>query len=211
MVRKNKRKLKNFFIHYDLQMRMISSSLIYMLLVVLFMLGVVLFPIIQKMMNAEDPYVQYIASQTFLVLTQRMIPVFIIIFLLVLIHQVVLSHRICGPLMNFTNTFKKIGEGDLTRRIYIRHWDYLKKECRKINDMVDGISEFISRMRSNNVKLVSLLEDVKVYTENLDTKEEIDEMLLAVKQEAERLKEDLSFFKLPEEQPASKVTTSGKQ
>ena len=200
---KGNRKLKNFFIYNDLQLRMISSSLIYMVMVVFIMLAVVLLPVIQNMLTAESLDVQYVAAQTFLLMTKRLVPALIVMFIMIFIHQVVLSHRICGPLVNFTKTFKKISEGDLTRKVYLRHGDYLKRECQRINDMIDKFSALINRIKSDNDRLVSVLEEVISHIEDLDTRKKTEQTLSVVKREAELIMDDLSVFKLPEDKAPS--------
>lgn len=192
------RKLKNYFINNDLQLRMITSSLIYMFVVVLGMLAVVLFPIIQDMLHEEDIEAQYFAAQTFLLLTQRLVPAVMVLFLAIFIHQIMLSHRICGPLVNFSHTFRRIGEGDLSRKVYLRHGDYLKKECDRINEMIDGFSTMIGRIRGDNQKLMRLLEDTLVHIEDLDTRKKTEDTLTVIKKDAETVMNNLSAIKLPD-------------
>lgn len=197
------RKLKNYFINNDLQLRMISSSLIYMFVVVLAMLAVVLFPIIQEMMTAEDIDAQYFAARTFLMMTRRLVPAVAIMLAAIFIHQVVLSHRICGPLVNFTHTFKRIGEGDFSRRVFLRHGDYLKRECDRINEMIDGFSVLVARIRGDNRKLMRLLEETLEHIDDLDSRHKTHEKMMAIKRDADVLTRELSQIRLPESPPSA--------
>lgn len=196
------RKLKNYFLKNDLQMRMISASVVYMVVVVFFMLAVVLFPVIEKMMLADDIDTRYFAAQTFLLMTRRLLPALVVMLVAIFVHQLVLSHRICGPLVNFTHTFRRIGQGDLTRKIHLRHGDYLKKECDRINEMIDGFSGLIDRIRGDNTRLVALLEDVVSHIEDLDTRKKTEETLAALKENADQVQADLAVFKLSETEAA---------
>ena len=120
------RKLRNYLISNDLQLRVIFMILLHMLLVAIIAVGFSLSPFIQDMLFAQDLEIQYHAAQMFLHLIKRLIPAVAAIFLLVFFHQVIITHRICGPLVNFSNTFTTIAQGDLTRKIYLRKGDYLK-------------------------------------------------------------------------------------
>ena len=75
-------------------------------------------------------------------------------------HQILITNRICGPLANFSHTFKRLAEGDLTRKVYLRQRDHLKKECTKINEMIYGLSCILKRLMENHRKLILTLEDV---------------------------------------------------
>jgi len=48
-----------------------------------------------------------------------------LVALLVFIHQLTLTHHICGPLVNFLNTFNKISQGNLARKVQLRFFDDL--------------------------------------------------------------------------------------
>lgn len=197
------RKLRNYFLRNDLQLRMISASLVYMCIVTAVMLTVLFFPLVHQMMTAAEIEVQYAAAQTFLTLSHRLVPAVGVMVLLIFVHQVVLSHRICGPLVNFSHTFRRLGRGDLTRKVVLRHGDYLKKECEKINEMIDGMSALIFRVRRDNDRLVSMLAENVSRIEDRDSQARMEEVLAEAKRQADALRQDLSHFKLPDESRAS--------
>ena len=196
---RNDRKISNYFLRNDLQLRMISASLVYMCIVVAAMMTVMFFPIIQKMLTSSDLEVQYAAAQIFLSMNQRLIPAVGVMVGLIFVHQMILSHRICGPLVNFTHTFQRLREGDLTRKVVLRHGDLLKKECEKINEMIDGMAGLIAKARSDNDKLLQLLEETISQIDDQSTRARLEEILTEAKQDADALSKDLSQFKLPDE------------
>jgi len=167
-----------------------------MFLVIIITVGVILSPLIYDMFLSQDVGVQYHAAQTFLTLVKRLVPAVMAMFILILLHQVLITHRICGPIVNFTNTFKKIAEGDLTRKVFLRQGDYLKKECEKINEMIDALARLLSRISSDHEKLLSVLEEVMARVDDLDTKIKVEEALKIVKHEAQLVTQDLSLVKL---------------
>ena len=135
------RRLKNLFINKGLQFKIIMTSLVYMFLVMVVTTGAILYPDLYTMFSSQELSAQYQAAQNFLVLAKRIIPSTVILFVLFFIHQLFMTHKICGPLVNFTTTFKKIGDGDLSRRVILRKGDYLKVECEAINGMIEGLSK----------------------------------------------------------------------
>ena len=128
MTATNHRKLRNYLLSNSIQLRVILIMLLHMLLVLATTMAVTLSPLVKDMLFSTDLQVQYQAAQRFLEMVRTLIPAVAAIFLLVFLHQVVITHRVCGPLVNFSNTFKRIAEGDLTRTIRLRRGDYLSAE-----------------------------------------------------------------------------------
>ncbi|MFC1859936.1 hypothetical protein ACFL9U_18180 [Thermodesulfobacteriota bacterium] len=189
------RKLKNYLINNDLQLRVILIILLHMILVVIITVGVSLSPFIQDMLLTQDLEIQYRAAQMFLHLIKRLIPAVAAIFFLVFLHQVIITHRICGPLVNFSNTFTKIAQGDLTRKIYLRKGDYLKNECDRINTMVDNLGDLISQVGKDQAKLMSLLEETLTRVEDVEACTRIDDALQLIKHQAEAVSQKLESFR----------------
>ena len=192
----NKRKLKNYLVNKNDQLRIALQTLIYMSLIVLITVAVILYPSMSDIFYSQDLNIQYRASQSFLLLLNRLVPTIIIIFILVFLHQIVITHRIWGPLKNFTNTIERIGSGDFTRKVIPRKRDYLKEECKQINNMVDGLTKLVSNIRTNHLKLISALEDITIPVEDGHQRKIIEDSLDTVRRKAELLTEDISHFKL---------------
>ncbi|HPN10196.1 MAG TPA: hypothetical protein PLU95_12880, partial [Syntrophales bacterium] len=70
----NKRKLKNYFVVRDLQIRLVAYGMIYMTVVVMITVAVVISPTIREMVWSDNLEVRYHAAQTFLILTKWIIP-----------------------------------------------------------------------------------------------------------------------------------------
>ncbi len=192
------RKIKNLFINKGIQFKIIITAMIYMFLVLTVTVGAILFPIIYEMFASNDLNIQYKAAQTFLILVKRLLPCTIVLFTFFFIHLSIITHRICGPLVNFTNTFSRIATGDLTRKIRLRKGDYLKRECDQINSMIDGLSEHVHSVKVDHDKMSTVLEEALETVENFDTKIKIEQVLSEVKGEASLVAKDLSRFKIDE-------------
>ncbi len=152
------RRLKNLFINKGLQFKIIMTSLVYMFLVMVVTTLAILYPDLYTMFSSQDLGAQYQAAQSFLVLAKRIVPSTVFLFIVFFSHLLVMTHRICGPLVNFTNTFKKIGDGDLSRKVVLRKGDYLKVECDAINGMIEGLSRKFQTFAEEHDRMIRTLE-----------------------------------------------------
>jgi methyl-accepting chemotaxis protein len=199
MEKDNKRRFKNYLINKDLQLRVVFNTIIYMLLVIILTAGVVFSPLVGKMIFSDDIETQYRMAQTYLILIKWLLPAIILIVILFVIHHIVVTHRICGPLVNFTHTFKKMGQGDLSRKVYIRHRDYLKNECSEINGMIDGLSTLLGQVNRDQKNLIDEMEVLMANVESLDTSEKVRTSLNVIEKKARLVSERLSLFTFEEE------------
>lgn len=195
MQKENRRKLSNYIIDMELQIRIIVGSLIFMLAAVIVILVIILYPLFRDMFST-DMETQYRAAQTFLILVKRLVLAVTLLLLLFTLHLITVTHRICGPLVNFRHVFSRLKEGDLSRRVSIRQDDYVKRECEKINCMIDGLSHIVSQVKEDQKKLISDLEDMISHAHDLDTKEKLAAALQIVMVDARHVMETLSRFQV---------------
>ncbi|MBF0476211.1 MAG: methyl-accepting chemotaxis protein [Deltaproteobacteria bacterium] len=153
MKRDCRRRIKNYLIDRELQLRIVLVVLIYILSVVIIELGLVFVPLVQVMVFSSDLEVQYRSAMELISLTQKLVPTLLVLGLAISIHLILLTHRICGPMLNFANAFKRISDGDLSRKVKIRQHDYLVKQQDEINRMIDGLNERLFQLREDAQRL----------------------------------------------------------
>ena len=193
-----RRKFRNYLINKDLQLRLIRNNLFYLLLSVIATVCILLYPLIHEMVFLSDLENQYRAAQTFLLLVKWLVPAILMVLILFMGHTIIITHRICGPLVNFTHAFDRLAQGDLTRKVYIRKGDYLKSECSRINLMIDGISGIINRLFTNHNQLLVTLQSLSEQTSDIQTKEKLESSLKIIRQDVEYASDTLSKFKVEE-------------
>jgi methyl-accepting chemotaxis protein len=198
---KYKRSFRNYLVSKDLQFHVLGKSLIYMSLVVIVSVGIILYPLVRDMIFLDNLDRQYQAAQTFLTLVKWLIPAIIVLLVLFTGHLILITHRICGPLVNFTHTFNRLAEGDLTRKVYLRRGDYLASECERINHMIEGISGIITRLLADHNRLRIVLQDLKGQIRDMDTREKFEAALEMILKDAEYVSETLSRFKVEDRKP----------
>jgi methyl-accepting chemotaxis protein len=191
------RKFFNFIVDKDLQLRIMAYSIIYMICFTLVILCIVLYPLISDMFFSPDTEIQYIAARNFLTIGKKIVPALIAVFILFAIYQLIITHRICGPLVNFTNTFARIAEGNLSQKVRIRRHDYLKEECEHINNMIAGLARIIERVTDDHKRLKDNLESIVIDVSDPATKEKIERSLDIIKEDAEYVSKSLGYFRTP--------------
>ena len=190
------RKFRNYFINKKIQLRIATTNLMYMVLVVLIFVFSILAPFYLDIFQPTDLCRQYLSAKIFIVLLERMAITVALLLLVAFIHQIIMSHKFCGPLVNFVNSFQRIKKGDLTRKIYLRRYDYFKDEALHLNDMIDGLSGMIADIENENKMLVSSLEQA---TDAKASQVVASDALMDAKKRAVACKEMLSKFALSEE------------
>jgi len=192
----NKRKLKNYLINRDLQLSIIVHNLLFMVIIILTAIGVVLLPLIRDMTLTDNIDVKYRAAQSFLVIAKRLIPALLILLVPYMAHLLLVTHRICGPVVNFGHTFSRLSEGDLTRKVSVRRRDFFKNESEGINAMIDGVSKIVCRVIVDQENLVSELDDIIARADTLDSQEKVKSSLKRLKKQADRVSEGLTHFRV---------------
>ena len=119
------------------QYQLLGFNLLYFF-VVIFFIGIIIYlPLIVQINNTDLPISQrVVVAEEFLSFHFRLGPPTLIVFFLLFLHAVIVSHRIAGPLYRFKKIYKAICEGDLTCHIILRKGDYLEEEAELINRMV---------------------------------------------------------------------------
>ena len=189
----NHRKLKNYLMANKSQLKIALANLVLVVLVVAVIVFTILSPFYHDIFLMDDLYSRHYSAKFFLVLLDRSSFAFIAILLLALIHNILANHKLCGPLVNFTKTFKRIAQGDLTRKVFLRRYDFLKTEAYQINEMIDSLSDYITTIKNDNDQLLSALKEVD--NDKME-KNKYENALNRVKKQANLCNEHLSKFKI---------------
>ena len=192
----NKRKIKNYITANKNQFKLTLSNLGFSVLTIVVIIITVLSPFYYDIYRGNDVYFHNYSAKIFLTLLERLSYALITILLLAILYQilqVVFTHKFYGPMVNFSKTFDRISQGDLTRKVFIRRHDFLKNEARQINEMMDALSNRITKIKTANDLLLSGLEQVG----NSDIeKGKSGHALNMVKKQAHLCHEHLSEFKI---------------
>lgn len=144
------------------QYRLLAISLVHFGFILLFFAAALFLPL---MLRLEDPSLSWIeqeqAANIILVYNDNLWIPLGIIFLLLSIHSVFVSHRIAGPLYRFRAVLQTFAEGNLAIRANIRKQDYLQKEAETINEMIGVWENKIRSMKGQACQLQDGLVELK--------------------------------------------------
>ncbi len=157
----NRRKLKNLLTKNDAQLRLALNNLIFIIAVMLVLIAFLLSPIYYDMQLSDQLWTQYVSANLLWRLLQRIGLVFLLIAVFAAVYQVVFTHRICGPLINFGNTYESIIQGNLTRYVRLRRQDFLKPEAVQVNRMLDTFRSCIAELKENQKILSSTTTELQ--------------------------------------------------
>ena len=96
-------------------------------------------------------------------------------------------------MINFSHTFKKIAQGDLTRKVFLRRNDFHKNEAAQVNDMIDFLSDRIMILKNDHDLLLSALNDAP---KDKMERAEYQNVLKGLKKQVDICNEHLSIFKI---------------
>src|SRR5882672_10819226 len=111
---------------HPLQYRLLLMNVIHFATIVAIFAAVLFVPLALQLKNSALSVAQreQVANE-FLSLHLRVWPALVAVLVLLVLHSVLISHRIGGPLYRFRHVFRAIAAGDFLTRANIRKNDYL--------------------------------------------------------------------------------------
>lgn len=127
------------------QLRLMAVYIIHFLAILLVFIGVLFVPLMSRLNSESLSTLEELeVANELLVLHSQMWPAIGMVFALLILHSLVVSHRIAGPIYRFRNTLSSIADGDLARLISFRKNDYLGYAAEDINKLVES---FVARIK----------------------------------------------------------------
>jgi methyl-accepting chemotaxis protein len=122
------------------QVRLAGVAIVHFLVIVGIFVSALFAPVVIDLVSGDmsSPVVQE-AAREFLVLHNRIWMPLLGSLVLLVLHNVLMTHRIAGPLYRFRRYFKTIGEGKLASTMEVRDSDYLRKDAEVISEMVESV------------------------------------------------------------------------
>ena len=191
--KKNQRRLINYLAANKTHLKMMLANIILMLLVFAVIIVEVIIPFYQEIFKIQDVYSQHYSAKFFVVLLDRLSISLLVILLFNILYQMIINHKFCGPMINFSHTFKKIAQGDLTRKVFLRRNDFHKNEAAQVNDMIDSLSDRIMILKNDHDRLLSALNDAP---KDKIEQAEYQNVLKGLKKQVDICNEHLSIFKI---------------
>lgn len=170
------RRWKNFLIRRDVQLPIIATNLVFLAVVTAVLIAVLLSPLYIDMLHGGHLWLRQASGKLFLILLPHIALALLLILVTAAIHQLVLSHRFCGPLVNFGHTFDKMAEGDFSRYVHLRKNDFLKAEAVRVNAILDRLNTDGRQLEANLEQMAALTAQLGTQATSPPTKEMVDEL-----------------------------------
>jgi len=182
----NPKKYARKYIVHRFQYRLLANTLVYIAAVVLVFVGVLFAPLMVALNSdaLNSPAVQTAAHQ-FMTLHTRLWPAVFMLAALLVVHTIIFSHRIAGPLERIRGELKKIGDGNLTVQVRVRKHDYLHEQVGSVNSMVEALREKVRTIEDNQKKanaMVIALQQALSRGTGADMNDQIEELGVVLEQ-----------------------------
>lgn len=130
------------------QFQLLLINILYFIAILLIFAAALFLPLILQLNNETISIIEQVdAASQFLSLHARVWPAIFVVFVLLAIHSIFVSHRIVGPLYRFRSIFRTVAQGDLTVRANLRKHDYLGKESDVLNEMIGNLQSRVKGMK----------------------------------------------------------------
>lgn len=157
----NNRSITNLLVNYSIQHRVIAVNLLFMV-IVMFLTMAIIYTHLLEMESGSEGIWGFAFGEYSIAVSIKLLALYallVLTFIIFIIVQLRMTHRVCGPLVNFCNTFKKISDGDFLGRVHLRKEDLLKKEADSFNDMITRICDLVNELRSENDRLNTAIKE----------------------------------------------------
>lgn len=132
----------------SVQYWLLAFNLLYFLATLVLFLAALFVPLMAQLERRSVSFAeQRTSAEQFLMLDTRLWPAVGILFMLMVVHSVLISHKVAGPLYRFRSVFKTVAEGNLAVRANLRKGDYLTNEADSLNEMIASVGARISAIR----------------------------------------------------------------
>ncbi|MFQ5960398.1 MAG: hypothetical protein ACE5MG_03305 [Candidatus Methylomirabilales bacterium] len=176
------------------QYQLLVINLLYFLTILLIFATVLFLPLVLQLYSGTlSPAEQAEAASQFLSLHTRVWPAVFLVFVLLAIHSVFVSHRIAGPLYRFRKIFRAVADGDLSSHRPLRKHDYLGKELDFINEMITSLRTRIKGIEDSYKEARALVIALERAIEQ-ESREDMHQTIEELRHQMERLQGSLDQF-----------------
>jgi methyl-accepting chemotaxis protein len=192
------------FLILNFQYQLLAVSVLYFLSILLIFVGILFIPsMIQLGSSPLSGKEALEAANQFLSLHSSVWPGILVVFVLLIIHSILVSHRIAGPLYRFRTFFSDIANGQLGKQVRIRKNDYLQEDAQMINEMIGSLRVKITSIQEHHRQARAALGQLSGALEP-GSSDEMKQRLEILRNRMEELNADIEHFATAEEAPRFK-------
>lgn len=188
------------FLVLNFQYQLLAVNVLYFLSILLIFAGILFIPVMIQLGSSPLSRNEALeAANQFLSLHARIWPGILIVFVLLVLHSILISHRIAGPLYRFRSFFKAVADGHLGGRVRIRKNDYLHEDAQAINDMISSLRIKAAVLREHSRQALAALGQLSDAIEPASSAE-ITRTLKVLNKQMEQLNTDIEQLTIADEE-----------
>jgi hypothetical protein len=173
----NRRSWKNYVVRSDVQLPILAANLLFLIAAAVVLSLILLSPLYHDLQFAEDPWVRHVSGHLLLILLGRIALAMLLILGLATLHQIIMGHRFCGPLVNFGHTFSRMAKGDFTRKVFLRKKDFLHGEALLVNEIIDRLNADGRLLKTHLDQVTKAAEALMEARSDGETKKHLQQIL----------------------------------
>lgn len=182
------------------QYRLLGMNLLYFCTILLIFVATLFLPLILQLYSETLSVTEQAeAASQFLSLHARVWPAVFLVFALLAIHSIFVSHRIAGPLYRFRSTLRAVADGDLSSRVTLRKHDYLVED-------LDVLKQMIASLRTKIRSIEEPYEEARALVMTLEhamdrgSREDMAQTIERLRRQMERIQVSLDHFRIDQDE-----------
>jgi methyl-accepting chemotaxis protein len=176
------------------QYQLLAVNIVYFVSAFLIFAAIMFVPVMLELNGSLSSEGASEAAHQFLSLHARVWPAASILFVLLIVHSVLVSHRIAGPLYRFRRFFEAISDGNLCGRVIIRKHDYLHEDAHAISAMMASLRARIASLKGRHEEVREALNQLRNAADS-GSATDINRRVKLLQFQVERFKMDIDQFK----------------
>ena len=165
----------------SLQYRFLVMILTYSAMIMIFLALFLFLPDIMKLYDEGlSLEARAIAADRILTLHARVWPAVIALICIIAMHSFRALLRIVGPLYRFRQAFEQLRNGNLGLRVKLREKDYLRREEKAINEMIETLSGKLRGIQLAGQDALGSLDELEQIVATVSDLTETDKEVLRV-------------------------------
>lgn len=180
----------------DFQYRLLFINLLYFCTILFIFAAALFLPLILQLYSPTLSITEQAeAASQFLSLHTRVWPAVFVVFILLTVHSVFVSHRIAGPLYRFRKIFRAVADGDLSSHPPLRKNDYLGKEFDFIREMITSLRAKLKDIEDPCKEARALVGALEQAVED-GSRDEMIHSIERLRSKMERIQVSLDHFRM---------------
>lgn len=169
----------------------------YVFLYILVFAFFIFVPLAYQMQTESISFRLQEVASAFITLHEHFWPATLVVFFIIALHSIRVSHRMAGPVFRFKETMKSIQKKDLSKNITLRKGDFFADLMEEINRATESISEGIKDIKAKDENLYQAIQGLTAKVERGTVSiEELKESVTGISKNEERLRQVLEEFKV---------------